>query len=369
MNRLVILGNGFDLAHGLPTRYEDFMLHYMRDIFTKRHDASGLMSVKKRGFTATNWNDVVYDYSNVSDLLKYMDTYNNIVGYKTNSNFLKELLDTQNNNNWIDIEAEYYRLLKECISEKSMELKSRRTYKAKYTIEDINKDFEILKSILEIYLKKEVEENYRFVPSESFLNIFLTKRDTVKRSTAFSSGNEYPDKTVFLNFNYTSLIEEYLIQPEMIHNLKESEVIYIHGELENSENPIIFGFGDEMDKSYQEIEELNNNAYFEHIKSFQYLKTSNYQDLIRFLDGSTEGYEIYIIGHSCGLSDRTLLNHVFEHNNCKSIKIFYHKNLKGYTNTVYEISRHFNDKSKMRTKIVPFEKSIPTPQVQLKKNK
>lgn len=28
MNRLVIIGNGFDLAHGLPTRYEDFINWY-----------------------------------------------------------------------------------------------------------------------------------------------------------------------------------------------------------------------------------------------------------------------------------------------------------------------------------------------------
>ena len=28
MNRLVIIGNGFDLAHGLPTRYADFITWY-----------------------------------------------------------------------------------------------------------------------------------------------------------------------------------------------------------------------------------------------------------------------------------------------------------------------------------------------------
>ena len=25
MNRIILIGNGFDLAHGLPTRYEDFI--------------------------------------------------------------------------------------------------------------------------------------------------------------------------------------------------------------------------------------------------------------------------------------------------------------------------------------------------------
>ena len=32
MNRLVIIGNGFDLAHGLPTSYKDFMNDYWRNV-------------------------------------------------------------------------------------------------------------------------------------------------------------------------------------------------------------------------------------------------------------------------------------------------------------------------------------------------
>lgn len=28
MNRIILIGNGFDLAHGLPTRYEDFINDY-----------------------------------------------------------------------------------------------------------------------------------------------------------------------------------------------------------------------------------------------------------------------------------------------------------------------------------------------------
>jgi hypothetical protein len=28
MNRIILIGNGFDLAHGLPTRYEDFIDDY-----------------------------------------------------------------------------------------------------------------------------------------------------------------------------------------------------------------------------------------------------------------------------------------------------------------------------------------------------
>jgi len=39
------------------------------------------------------------------------------------------------------------------------------------------------------------------------------------------------------------------------------------------QNPIIFGFGDETDPSYQKIEDSGENIYLEHIKSFSYFRT------------------------------------------------------------------------------------------------
>jgi hypothetical protein len=135
---------------------------------------------------------------------------------------------------------------------------------------------------------------------------------------------------------------------------------HIHGELNCPENPIIFGFGDEHDDDYKGFENKNNNELFQHIKSFNYLKTSNYQDLIRFIYASE--FQVCIMGHSCGLSDRTMLKEIFEHDNCKSILIYYHKwgndiNQNDYVEKTYEISRHFTDKGTMRKKVVSFDKS------------
>ncbi|MBK6364090.1 MAG: hypothetical protein IPF52_11590 [Saprospiraceae bacterium] len=58
---------------------------------------------------------------------------------------------------------------------------------------------------------------------------------------------------------------------------------------------------------------------FTHIKSFDYFKTDNYSKLLAFLESE---FDVYIMGHSCGLSDRTLLSTIFEHENCRKIKIF-----------------------------------------------
>jgi hypothetical protein len=76
------------------------------------------------------------------------------------------------------------------------------------------------------------------------------------------------------------------------------------------------------------------------------------------------------MGHSCGLSDRTLLNTIFEHNNCRSIKVFYHKKENGldnYTEIIQNISRHFNKKKLMREKIVNKTLCKPLPQLKLPK--
>ncbi|RZJ82749.1 MAG: hypothetical protein EOO20_24040 [Chryseobacterium sp.] len=132
--------------------------------------------------------------------------------------------------------------------------------------------------------------------------------------------------------------------------------------LGDNDNPIIFGFGDELDKDYAGFELERTKGIFEYIKSFWYFRTSNYHNLIRFIDESP--YQIFILGHSCGLSDRTMLNMVFEHENCKSVKIFYYKNgaFNNYTPITQEISRHFRNKQQMRRKIIPFDRSIPMPQ-------
>ena len=74
------------------------------------------------------------------------------------------------------------------------------------------------------------------------------------------------------------------------------------------------------------------------------------------------------MGHSCGLSDRTMLNTIFENPNCISIKVFYHLKEDGtdnYTEMIQNISRHFNKKKLMREKIVNKSLCQSMPQIKL----
>ncbi|MDR2888026.1 MAG: hypothetical protein LBV26_08540, partial [Bacteroidales bacterium] len=72
-------------------------------------------------------------------------------------------------------------------------------------------------------------------------------------------------------------------------------------------------------------------------------------------------------GHSCGNSDRTLLNTIFEHKNCISVKPFYRQwkdkdtdEIKNnYMNIYKNISRNFNDKKALRDIVVNKEYCKP----------
>jgi hypothetical protein len=56
------------------------------------------------------------------------------------------------------------------------------------------------------------------------------------------------------------------------------------------------------------------------------------------------------------LSDRTLLNEIFEHENCSKIKIYRHEREDGtddFREKTFSIGRCFNDKQLFRKRVVP----------------
>ena len=83
------------------------------------------------------------------------------------------------------------------------------------------------------------------------------------------------------------------------------------------------------------------------------MEADNYRKVLDFIE--SEPYQILIMGHSCGNSDRTLLNTLFEHKNCVSIKPYYHqidKEHDDYIKIIQNISRNFTDMKLMRDRVV-----------------
>lgn len=155
-----------------------------------------------------------------------------------------------------------------------------------------------------------------------------------------------PNNIMLLNFNYTHTAQLYLKEGSIF------SVNQIHGDL-NNPNSVIFGYGDELDNDYRTIVNKNENKFLDNIKSIKYLEAENYRKLLSFIE--SEPYQIVIMGHSCGNSDRTLLNTLFEHKNCVSIKPYYYKideNNDKYIELIQNISRNFTDMKLMRDRVV-----------------
>ena len=344
MNRIILIGNGFDLAHGMETSYQ----HFITNFWQKKKDNI---------ISSTNWNDMhVFAYKDEyieiisreprSSLFSKLSNHNKYNWFESLSlpykismldndiytelifknKFLERISKKYSLENWVNIEYEYYSALLECLDKGE-------------NVSQLNEDFHFVQIALQIYLSEQCK-NY-------------PRMNTNIRKQLFSLLEEN-DLVLFLNFNYSPTLNSYT------YGSRGTQVINIHGELDKTDNPIIFGYGDEMDDNYKKLEKINNNNYLENIKSIRYSLTTNYQNMLSFLE--SDDFEVYIMGLSCGLSDRTLLNTIFEHEKCKSIRIFYHQKDSvndNYLETYINISRNFNNKELLRSIVIPWPKCVP----------
>lgn len=425
MNRIIIIGNGFDLAHNLKTGYKDFIDDYWNTVREKvyggyrqwldqQYGMSPLLDNCEDDFVniktiygkgdAPQESFLPEEDSPLRDLCTLIERYNNNpninakVYLKFKNLFFERISKQCSFVNWVDIENEYYNALKELLQEENPQ-------KQNESIRTLNKEFNSVKGLLEEYLTK-ITENTELKKHQSIQNAFLssveyseiaTCKQTIFVDSIFAEMNAYSvsefeiekkksflqymprledekrklfveerandecfkkkyltPRTLILNFNYTKTAEN------LYTKNGNDEIINIHGELNNESNPIIFGYGDELDDDYKRIERLQNNDFLENIKSIRYHKTKNYRSLLEFI--ALGPYQIFIMGHSCGNSDRTLLNTLFEHDNCLSIKVFYRQyedGIDNYIDLIKNISRNFNNKPNMRDIVVNRESCSP----------
>jgi Bacteriophage abortive infection AbiH len=389
MNRVVLLGNGFDLAHGMKTGYVDFIKWYIAQrikAVAKSDTIDCLLKISPtndyRAPRPKEEDDIVryvnLCYENGFNLNRFGEpaldwdgrTYRYPYVFEPQSRILKGLIKHCSIKGWVDVEAIFYETLIEVLDAKITPVKKEEELKM------INESMRLITKQLETYLSSlpvaMVNQEYNKILFDYITKDDLESSRKGEEVVVFTNDQGHyversrPNETLVLNFNYTNTIEMYV--GEDGRRDPDIKLNYIHGKLNSNDNPMVFGFGDEIDKRYPEIENETAQGYFEHIKSFWYLRTSNYKNLVRFVDG--EKYQIVILGHSCGLSDRTMLHMLLEHENCKSIKLYYHGAPKenNYTETTYEIARHFHDKSLLRKRIVSLDKSSNMPQPLAKKN-
>lgn len=311
--------------------------------------------------------------------------------------------------NWVDIEYAYYEYL--CGLIKKLDLPDEEVSKKEISkeIDGLNEEMKCITRKLVEYLQEQDKEYKNTDDAEMMLEIirplrhqeiavsaeegwkeFVAQRkkspnsfsfygadfdkltdegkvyDGYKSDDTVQSDNDivhklFPGKVFLLNFNYTTNSESSIISWLSSACNEKQLSHHIHGDL-NDENSIIFGYGDDSDEMYKKLLDKNDNRFLENDKTTKYMGSAKYRNILGFIKSAP--FQVCIMGHSCGISDRTLLNTIFQHENCVSIKPYYYKNgdNDNYDEIIKNISRCFDDKKLMRDRVVNKEFCEPLPQ-------
>lgn len=353
-NKLILIGNGFDLAHGLKTSYSHFLLWYLKNVITILNDKNRYEDILIKAKRITFEKLEIKSIKNFIDLQIVQPTEVYVkIAVEYRNPFIKHLIELTGKKRWVDIEYEYFLEVSNIYDKYTREHRVETEEK----IVTLNRHFAYIRNKLKEYI------NFAFNMDDI---IIQRKIDEIIQKIDQSTKEK---SLYFLNFNYTKTIQKYIygrefmwIEHDRMEHKNEFKVINIHGEADDDDerNPIIFGYGDEMTDYYRKLEEININELTEYFKTFHYFKTDNYQELSRFIN--SDSYDVYILGHSCGISDRVLLNSIFENPNCNSIQIYHYQKKYGttdYFEKTQEISRCVSGdyKNDLRTKVVPFNEN------------
>lgn len=357
MNRIILIGNGFDLAHGQKTSYADFIEWYWEEWGKSLLGRGGILlddgicSFRlKSNVGLANWYDVWHYYYGKDlqcgswkedEVLEIAKQDRTLCDFTIKSPFFETICEKLKTKKWVDVEDVYYEFLKKSNNP-----------------QQLNDDLEFIKKKLIEYLNTLTEPTLNPIIRDQILapiykeDIAIGSMGTYIKMRV-TSRSLSPKNIMLLNFNYTSTADLYLPKSDRF------QVNHIHGSLSNPQS-VIFGYGDERDDEYQPLMKKNDNEYLRHIKSFRYLESSNYRKMLEFIELGP--YQVCIMGHSCGVSDRTLLSTLFEHKNCVSIKPYYYQKEDGtdnYFDLICSIARNISDPRLMRDRVVRKERCQP----------
>lgn len=398
MNDIIILGNGFDLAHGLATGYKDYVRAMLIDSLREKINRLEYQDspfripecpeIYRTPSDEVNLSFLYYGYELENEPL--INLYRDTAKYHKYSlpDLISHIIEDFENKGWVDLEGTYFSLLTRILAQEKFD---------QARVIALNEQMESLRKSLCQYLNKvtptelsdyinghfiSIREGYIMMAERQLKQNRETLRasdkqaiDTPERNNDQNDALEIVRRLsgiTVLTFNYTDTCEALYkdtltintgdLPLRIAHYLPAEGIpptfIYIHGSLK--EKDIVLGYGDETTDKFRELEDANDNELTKYFKSFYYMQNSRYRQFFEVLERGP--FRLHLMGHSCGLSDRVLLSSIFNHPNLEDVKIYYHargENENDYFQLCQNISRHFHDKHAMRLKILPCKGDDP----------
>lgn len=299
---ILIIGNGFDIAHGLPTTYMQFLdiCKQVKSYRVSFADGKVIVSVRSNNSEKRK----IFNMFVESLGLEYYREFHKIV---CNNFWINHFLNKKHlGEKWIDFEEEIEKVLQEI---KGIEID-----KKEETIGSINEKIDVfvkkynnkIRTYRDLYNQLIVEHRKLIRLLELYMGAYVSKMNV--------SGKEmflYHPYDYIVSFNYTNTFEK--IYGSYV------KTCYIHGyakDYNNKTNNMVLGFDDHyiknidmiaefipFEKYYQRIVNKNDSSYFEWIE-----KCKNRCDV-----------NIHIYGHSCAPSDGDILRKFLLIENAKKI--------------------------------------------------
>ena len=365
---ILILGNGFDLAHGLPTKYSHF-LEFCRRVnmiwsYGSSNDEKTINVFKEQ--LINNWEttatikDAVleefYNYIN-RNYAESSIVMSNIVILTLNNiwyNYFIKIYEDRcmKGENWIDFESEI-RLIIKSVDENSLSLTDYFDDVIKKIIDfPEGQKLKIFKDILKCYIKPEAtvrdfrEKAFEDLEHltralELYLGSFVKKIPINAKIPELE--NLKPDYVI--NFNYTDTYERFYkketYNKEETYN--EATVYHIHGKVDitrsEEENNMVLGIdeywtGDKRDektnftifkKFAQRIQKHTGNDSYKYLKEIQDIfkeKEKNWSGNVDTSKVHSDGISyVYIFGHSLDVTDKDILSS-FVGDNSTSVTVY-----------------------------------------------
>lgn len=351
--KILLIGNGFDLAHGLPTSYSYFLdfCDKVEKIFTFQHRLTEM--VYKRKFL-DDWN---IDKSIKNKLLEW---------YKKSPTNHDELLIELNDNirdniwinyflekrkqlgqNWIDFESEISTVIQvfECVREHVERRKLMVNTGIEYKTAELARDFvdfaiksdkENLQSMYSILTEGLIDSNFityldAFIEKmninldkliralEIYISEFINKIEVSQKNDDIKDIN--PD--CVLSFNYSNTYERIYGQS------KEVTYDYIHGKADIKNNVdtcnLVLGIDEYLeDDKNDKLEFIAFKKFYQRI----YKSTdSTYMKWVEQIKKYPEvNHNLFIFGHSLDKTDRDILKLLICNDNVTTKIYYYRKN-------------------------------------------
>ena len=304
---LLVIGNGFDIAHGLKTGYKDFLDDLNKKIGTlwlsdKNLNMTSFRNFKRRIQFALNKDDK-FLYPAIDAYTR--STFGNIwVAY------FNEIRENENNRigqNWLDFEREIEDVIQKIeklilgtisdVDKGSLSKimcgylgKTNRQIIDEY-IPKLNFDLEVLTLLLERYLISEQKK------------LVVKPLPIIKK---------IPNVTAVISYNYTDTWKK------IYGNERDVKTIFIHGEL--TKHNLVLGINETLDK--KSADEFTVCAGFK--KFFQRVKFklgNDYRNVIPAKNKSNR--QVVVYGHSLAANDKESLRWLFKNSTAAKIIVYY----------------------------------------------